>query len=93
MTVEEIKQKITPILIRRGITRASIFGSVARGEATAESDVDILVEIPHAHGLFEFANIKHELEDMLGKKVDLVEYRAIKARIRENILSSQISIL
>ncbi len=93
MTVDEIKEKIVPILKQRGVTRAAVFGSVARGEDTAESDIDILVEIPHRHGLFEFASIKLALEDVLGKKVDLIEYQAIKPRIRENILNSQVPIL
>ncbi|MEK7115223.1 MAG: nucleotidyltransferase family protein [Patescibacteria group bacterium] len=93
MTINEIKEKITPILRKHGITRAAVFGSVARGEADEQSDVDILVEIPRPHGLFEFIGIKNELEDALGKKVDLVEYQAIKARIRENILNSQVPIL
>ncbi|MBI3335590.1 MAG: nucleotidyltransferase family protein [Candidatus Portnoybacteria bacterium] len=93
MTIDEIKQKITPILKQHGITRAAVFGSVARGEAGEKSDIDILVEIPHAHGLFEFIGIKNELEDALEKKVDLIEYQAIKPRIRENILNSQVPIL
>ena len=93
MTINEIKEKITPIFKKHGITKAAVFGSVARGEDNEESDVDILVEIPHEHGLFEFIGIKNELEDVLGKKVDLVEYQAIKARIRENILNSQVPIL
>jgi predicted nucleotidyltransferase len=44
-SIEEIKEKITPILQRYGVTRAAIFGSLAKGEATSSSDVDILVEI------------------------------------------------
>lgn len=93
MTINEIKEKAVPILKRHGVTRAAVFGSVARGEDTAQSDVDILVEIPHPHGLFEFIGIKNKLEDALEKKVDLIEYQAIKARIKENILMSQIPIL
>jgi len=93
MTVDEIKEKTKSILLRRGVTRAGIFGSVARGEDTAKSDVDMLVEIPHAHGLFEFLDIKHELENALQKKVDLVEYIGIKKLLRENILKSEVPIL
>ncbi|HEY4523621.1 MAG TPA: nucleotidyltransferase family protein [Candidatus Paceibacterota bacterium] len=93
MTISEIKEKTKAILLRRGITRAGVFGSVARGEDTAKSDVDMLVEIPHAHGLFEFLSIKHELENALQKKVDLVEYMGIKKLLRENILKSEVPIL
>lgn len=93
MTVDEIKEKVIPILKQHGVTRAAVFGSTARGEATKTSDTDILVEIPHPHGLFEFIGIKNELEDVLEGKVDLVEYQAIKPRIRESILASQVPIL
>ena len=93
MTINEIREKINPILQKRGITRAGVFGSVARGTDTATSDIDMLVEIPHAHGLFEFLDIKNELENALQKKVDLIEYEGIKKAIKENILKSQIAIL
>jgi len=91
--IEDIKGRILPILKKHGITRASVFGSVVRGEDSAKSDVDILVEIPHAHGLFEFLDIKNELEDILERKVDLIEYGGIKKSIKENILKSQVPIL
>ena len=93
MTISEIKEKTKPILKKYGITRAAVFGSVARGENTAKSDIDILVEIPHEHGLFEFLTIKNELENALEKKVDLIEYIGIKKAIKENILKSQVPIV
>lgn len=93
MTVNEVKEKTAPILRRYAVARAAVFGSVAVGKDTSKSDVDILVAIPRAYGLFEFIGMKNELEDALGKKVDLIEYGAIKKAIRENILKSQIPIL
>lgn len=93
MTVEEIRQKAKPIFKQHGVIRAAVFGSAARGESGPGSDVDVLVELSGQYGLFEFINIKNSLEDALGKKVDLVDYRAIKPRIRENILKSQVGIL
>jgi uncharacterized protein len=73
MSIAEIKEKITPILKDYGIKKASVFGSVSRGEDKPESDVDLLVELgPEPMGLFEFIGIKHKMEDILGKKVDLV---------------------
>ena len=89
MTVSEIREKTEFIFKKHGITRAGVFGSVVRGEDTATSDVDILVEIPHAHGLFEFLGIRRELEDALQKKVDLIEYAGIKKSLRERILQSE----
>ncbi len=57
-----------------GITRMGIFGSVARGEQKADSDVDICFEAP-APTLFTLARIKYELEALLGCPIDLVRLR------------------
>ena len=70
-----------------------MFGSVVRGEASERSDVDVLVELPPNLSLLDFVRIKIELEKVLERKVDLVEYAGLKPRIRERILSEEISIL
>jgi len=92
MSVEEIKQKISPILSRYGVKRAAVFGSVARGEAKPDSDVDILVELYEPMGLFKFAQLNYTLEDALEKKVDLVKNTALKPSFKNNILHSAIYI-
>jgi predicted nucleotidyltransferase len=92
-SIQEIKEKITPILQRYGIKKAAIFGSLAKGEAKTSSDVDILVEIKSDMSLLDFIGIKIELEEALKMKVDLVEYDTIKPLIREKILSEQVAIL
>ena len=56
-----------------GISRLGVFGSVARGTAQPDSDVDVVIEIGKTD-LFTLAGIKAELEDMLATKVDLVPY-------------------
>lgn len=91
--IEEIKQKIIPVLKQAGITRSSLFGSYVRGEQQPESDIDLLVEFPKGLSLFDVAEIKYKLEDALGKKVDLVGYNTIKPRLKPYILSEQIPIL
>jgi len=93
LTVEDIKHKILPILNRYGTKRAALFGSYVRGEAKDSSDIDILVEITDNLSLLDFVEIKLEIEDALGKKVDLVEYDTIKPLLREKILSEQVTIL
>jgi len=93
MNIKEIKKKIIPILKRHGVTRAGIFGSVVRGEETKESDIDVLVEIESRMSLLDFVGLKLELEDALGKRVDLGEYSTIKPIIREQILSEEVAIL
>ncbi len=92
MKIEEIKEAIVPVLIRHKIKRAGIFGSVAKGEAASNSDIDILVEMGTQISLLEFVGIKYELEDLLGRKVDLVEYEAVKPRLKNRILSEEIRI-
>lgn len=94
MNVKEIKKKILPILKKYGVKRAGVFGSMVRGEAREDSDVDILVEIERDDiSLLDFVGIKLELEEALNRKVDLVEYSTIKPLIRERILSEEVPIL
>ncbi len=91
--LEEIKRKLVPILKQNKVTRAGIFGSYARGEQDRKSDVDILIEINDKVGLVEFIGLKIAIQELLGKKIDLVEYDTIRPEIRENIIRDEISIL
>ena len=93
MRVEEIKKQIMPILRKYGVKRASIFGSAVRREMKESSDVDILVEIDKDISLLDFVALKLELEEVLGRRVDLVEYDTIKPRLRDRILKEQVVIL
>ncbi|MBI5147857.1 MAG: nucleotidyltransferase family protein [Parcubacteria group bacterium] len=89
MTTANIKTKIVPILKRQGVTKAALFGSVARGEARKNSDIDILVKLEKGKNLFDFVGLKLDLEEKLGKKVDLVSYGAIKPRLKKIILRDE----
>ena len=92
MRIEEIKEKVIPILQKHEVVRAGLFGSMAKGASTEKSDIDILVELGNKISLLEFVGIKLELEDLLGQKVDLVEYAAIKPGLKERILAEEIKI-
>lgn len=73
MSIEEIKEKISPILRAYGVKKASVFGSVSRGDDRPDSDVDLLVERgPEPMGIYKFIGLKYDLEDALGRDVDLV---------------------
>ena len=72
-------------LAELGIRRLEIFGSVARGEASPTSDVDLLVEFDRAIGLFHFFRVQRRLEQILGCSVDLVMRDAVKPHLRDRI--------
>jgi uncharacterized protein len=67
-----------------------LFGSVARDEASADSDVDLLVEFDRPIGLFHFFRVQQRLEDLLGARVDLVMRDAVKPQLRERIFAEAI---
>jgi predicted nucleotidyltransferase len=92
MTVEELKQKVSPILLKYKVKRASFFGSVAKQTDSPTSDVDILVELDDSISLLDFIGIKLEIEDILHRNVDLVEYDTIKPALKESILNNQVPI-
>ena len=91
--VEDLKRKILPILQRYGAKRAGLFGSCVRGDMKEDSDIDILVEIEKDISLLDFVGLKLEIEEVLGRKVDLVEYNTIKPSLKEKILKEQVVIL
>lgn len=71
-TTEELKRIIIPKAKEYGIKSVSLFGSYARGEATDESDVDILIDRGKLGGLLKYFSFVNELEDSLGCHVDVV---------------------
>lgn len=71
---------------QNNVSRIGLFGSTARGEATNESDLDLLVEFDVRKSLLEVVRFERELSERLGKKVDLLTEAAISPYIRENIL-------
>jgi predicted nucleotidyltransferase len=78
LNVETIRKRSLPILLRHGVSHAALFGSSARGDAGRESDIDMLVEIPDDRGLLEMIDLRLDLESVLKRRVDLVEYSVIK---------------
>jgi len=67
---------------RFGVKSLAVFGSVARGEAGPDSDVDILVEFEGRATFDRYMGLKFFLEDLLGRRVDLVTRKALKPRMR-----------
>lgn len=79
-----------PEIMAMGVSSLAVFGSVAREEAGAESDVDILVEFGQPVGLFEFVRLQQRLEALLGRRVDLVTPDALRPTMRDRILHEAI---
>ena len=93
MEVEEIKSLIIPILKRYGVKKASLFGSFVRGENTERSDIDILVEFEGEKSLLDLSSLKIDLEEALGRRVDVLTYNSINPLLKERILKEQKAIL
>lgn len=92
MTIAQIKSISEPILRNHGVTKAAIFGSMASQSFTPFSDVDILIELDDSYSLLDIIGLKIELEDALARKVDLVEYSAIKPALKKYILDNPMPI-
>ena len=90
--IKEIKKRVLPIL-KPYATRAGLFGSAARGEATEKSDIDILVEIKKPIGLFEFVRLERKLGEALGRRVDLIERSTLKPRIKPYVTKDYLPLL
>lgn len=91
--IAELKEMILPILRRRGIQKAGLFGSIVRGEITEESDVDLLVDYPVGTTLLDAAALKLELEEALGKNVDLISRKYLHPSMKARVLAEEIGIL
>lgn len=77
-------------LDKQRVKNIAIFGSVARGTSSPNSDVDILVDFNHAVGLFEFIRLKMLLEELLDRPVDLITRDALHPALRDRILDEAI---
>lgn len=93
MGIHEITDKIRPVLLEYGVSKAGIFGSYARSMADESSDVDIVVQLGRPMSLLQFSALRNALEDLLKKRVDLVEYTALKDRIKERIMMEEQPVL
>ena len=88
MRQKEVVQTLVehrPELKRLGVRSLMLFGSVARGEARPESDIDLLVEFEKPATFDRYMELKFFLEELLGRPVDLVTPRALKPRLRRRI--------
>ena len=89
--IQKIQDLIQPILRRYGVTRPALFGSIARGEADAHSDVDLIVQLPARATLLDLVGLKQELESALGRSVDVLTYGGLHPLLKDRITREAIS--
>jgi predicted nucleotidyltransferase len=87
-----IYQAIEPFIADFGIKQIQIFGSYARGEENSNSDIDIIVDISKAIGIYQFIGLKQDLEASLHKKIDLFKPSTLEPLIKEQILAEAVTI-
>ena len=92
-TAAEIPSKVAEAMRRRGVVRASLFGSVARGEASPVSDVDFLVEFEQGRTLLDLAGLGLDLKEALGCDVDVATPNSLHPALKEEIMRDLVPIL
>jgi predicted nucleotidyltransferase len=70
---------------RHGARNLRVFGSVARGEDRADSDLDVVADLPTGMGLFELGTMERELSEIMGMKVDLVPVDGLRPQVRAEV--------
>ena len=90
--LDEKREEILRIASEHGAREVRVFGSVARGEDDEESDIDFLVELETGRSLMDLGGLQMELESLLGRRVDVVTVRGLKARIRERVLREAVPV-
>ena len=87
MNLDKQLDKIREICRANNIQMLGVFGSVARGEDTIESDVDLLVKLGKPVGLIEFIRLEDKFVEVLGRKVDLATEESLHPLIRQNVMN------
>jgi uncharacterized protein len=88
--LHEKREDILRVASKRGAYNVRVFGSVARGEADSQSDIDLLVDLEPGRSLFDLGGLLMDLQDLLGHKVDVVTERGLRERIRARVLKEAI---
>ena len=90
--IKRLANNLPELRHQYGVAYLSIFGSVARNQATVNSDLDILIDFATTPGLLRYIDLKNHLENLLGIPVDIVTRKALKLQLRDAILSEAIRV-
>lgn len=85
--LQEKRDEILQIAAHHGASNVRVFGSAARGEARADSDVDFLVNMEAGRSLLDLGGLLMDLQDLLRRDVDVVTEAGLRARIRQRVLA------
>jgi uncharacterized protein len=91
-SLREKREEILQIAANHGARTVRVFGSVARGEADAASDLDLLVEMEPGRSLLDLGGFLMELQDLLGFRVDVTPEKALRERIRDRVLKEAVAL-
>ncbi len=90
--LREKRDEILRIAAQHGATNVRVFGSLARGEARPNSDVDILITLAPDRSLLDLIALKQDLEDLLGCKIDVVTEASVSPYIRPQVLQDAVAL-
>ncbi len=90
--LEANREEILRICHKHGARNIRVFGSFARGQAGSESDVDFLVDVGPEHSAFFPGGLLMDLEELLGRQVDIVEPEGLHWYIRDRVLEEAVSL-
>jgi uncharacterized protein len=90
--LKDKREAILQIAAKHGARNVRVFGSVARGEADDQSDIDFLVDMEPGRSLLDLGGLLVDLQDLLGQNVDVVTERGLKPHIRERVLPEAVAL-
>jgi uncharacterized protein len=88
--LRQVRDQLIEAAARRGATNVRVFGSVARGDATPSSDVDLLVDLEPGRSLVDLGGLLMDLTELLGAEVDVVTEAGLKPRVRDRVLAEAV---
>jgi len=87
--VDELKTFLKKILAKHDVKKAALFGSILRNDFAKDSDIDLLVEFKGRKSLLDLIRLKLELQELLGRKVDVLTYNSLHPLLKDKILHEQ----